>query len=42
MSYNDEDLNSFPTSNSNGELECFSLLEDGKPECFSLLEDENS
>jgi hypothetical protein len=42
VSFDDEDLGSSPTLDSDGELECFSLLEDGKPKCFSLLEDENS
>jgi hypothetical protein len=42
MFSDDENSNSFPTSNSNGEPKYFSLFEDCEPKCFSLLEDENS
>jgi hypothetical protein len=31
MFFGDEDLGSSPTSNYDGELECFSLLENGEP-----------
>ncbi len=42
MFFDNEDLGSFPTSNYDGELECFSLFENGEPNHFSLLEDEDS